>query len=478
MNAELLQIHWHDKQAIYSVDFDPIEKNRIVTCGGDKTIRLWSIEEQAGCELKPRAVVHYLDTLECHGSAVNCVRFSPCGCFLASAGDQGMAVVWEEIQKPGEQRPAVSWRPKKTIYVANLADIYDLAWSPDSKHILVGLLDNTAQIWDPFRRELVACLSEPSHFVNGVAWDPLDQFVATLGTDRALRVYQRRARGSRAFYLASTFSKRKPAGETQLKLGYRGESVRSFFRRISFSPDGSMLVSVCGVVASSDEGRNSVFLHTRRLLLKEPELFIGELPKPALCVRFSPVLYKAGDGEDRLFTLPYMMVFAIATEDSVYVYTTDQKAPVCLVSGLHYTSLTDLAWSGDGRTLLATSTDGFVSCVLLGDFFGDPFGEKKQSVVDGLHTRLFQSVCEDSKSSVEASVEEEVINTLAAVSVLNEADIVPDRGAEPGPDGEGPGEETRGDSGGAEEGGAAQRGEGASGCAGEEEGCPGEEAFV
>jgi WD40 repeat protein len=30
----------------------------------------------------------------------------------------------------------------------DLKDIYDLAWSPDGKHILSGSLDQTAKIWD------------------------------------------------------------------------------------------------------------------------------------------------------------------------------------------------------------------------------------------------------------------------------------------------------------------------------------------
>lgn len=61
------------------------------------------------------------------------------------------------------------------------------------------------------------------------------------------------------------------------------------------------------------------------------------------------------------------MIFAIATKCSVYVYDTQQKLPFALISNIHYTRLTDLAWSNDGNTILASSTDGYCSIVQFTD---------------------------------------------------------------------------------------------------------------
>lgn len=119
---------------------------------------------------------------------------------------------------------------------------------------------------------------------------------------------------------------------------------------------------------------------------------VAHLPghkKPAIAVRFSPVYYKLrtgppkstenltidtssegiipalppsiveteptspGDGKDMtdsnnaptmLFSLPYRMVYAIATQDSVLIYDTQQYTPLCAVSNLHYATFTDLTW--------------------------------------------------------------------------------------------------------------------------------------
>jgi chromatin assembly factor 1 subunit B len=45
-----------------------------------------------------------------------------------------------------------------------------------------------------------------------------------------------------------------------------------------------------------------------------------------------------------LFDLPYRIVFAVATQDSVIVYDTQQPMPIAYLSQYHYTSITDIAW--------------------------------------------------------------------------------------------------------------------------------------
>lgn len=42
--------------------------------------------------------------------------------------------------------------------------------------------------------------------------------------------------------------------------------------------------------------------------------------------------------------LPYRVVFAVASLDSVLLYDTQQAPPFALLSNIHYTNITDLAW--------------------------------------------------------------------------------------------------------------------------------------
>lgn len=52
----------------------------------------------------------------------------------------------------------------------------------------------------------------------------------------------------------------------------------------------------------------------------------------------------ATTGPSMAFSLPYRMVYAVATEDSVLLYDTQQQTPICVVSNLHCATFTDLTW--------------------------------------------------------------------------------------------------------------------------------------
>jgi chromatin assembly factor 1 subunit B len=78
--------------------------------------------------------------------------------------------------------------------------VYDLAWSPDGEFFIAGSTDNTATIWKAATGELhlsiestnsadetgecVFALREHAHNVQGVSWDPLNEYIATQSSDR------------------------------------------------------------------------------------------------------------------------------------------------------------------------------------------------------------------------------------------------------------------------------------------------------
>lgn len=45
-----------------------------------------------------------------------------------------------------------------------------------------------------------------------------------------------------------------------------------------------------------------------------------------------------------LFNLPYRLVFAVASGDSVLFYDTEQSFPFGYVSNIHYHTLSDISW--------------------------------------------------------------------------------------------------------------------------------------
>lgn len=247
---------------------------------------------------------------------------------------------------------------------------------------------------------------------------------------------------------------------------YGDESHTNFYRRLTFSPDGAMLLTPAGQfedpsfnpragAASSSKSQSaeaaaacSVYIYTRANFARSPVAQVPGFKKPTVCVKFSPILYElrpsvagseapaskkvevqiekgmdvdvpvdlTGPGEpssavtparanislpspalsasdsvpatpatpssvsastSSMFGLPYRMLYAVATTDSVTVHDTQQAGPICMLSKLHYDEFTDVAWytllfqacmpqklnlfnrSPDGQCMMISSRDGY-----------------------------------------------------------------------------------------------------------------------
>jgi len=115
------------------------ESGRLATCGGDNFVRIWRLIESNGLPS-----VEFLSTLEKHSKTVNVVRFSPVGSVLASAGDDGVILLWHKTSdKGGVPFGAEDPTPRKELWscfrqLNVLSPIHDLAWSPDGGMIVTG----------------------------------------------------------------------------------------------------------------------------------------------------------------------------------------------------------------------------------------------------------------------------------------------------------------------------------------------------
>ncbi|RFU32580.1 hypothetical protein B7463_g3760, partial [Scytalidium lignicola] len=543
MKATPLIVNWHNDNApIYSAHFEPHGKGRLATGGGDTNVRLWRLETD-GEDRK----VEYLSTLSKHTQAVNVVRWAPKGELIASAGDDGNVILWvpSEVHNANAVfggdgiEDKETWRTKHMCRSSG-AEIYDLAWSPDALYFIIGSMDNVARIYNAQSGQLIRQIAEHQHYVQGVAWDPLNEYVATQSSDRSVHIYTMKTKDgqyaldnredpkrighnlkmdlparrisaespappenglrtqlstessnaigspvpscpgtptsaalpmnppsvithSRRSSFGSSMSMRRSASpapslplpavmpmEASPKpysgLGvknanlYANDTLKSFFRRLTFTPDGSLLFTPAGLYqtqhrAADETGKptyeviNTVYIYSRGGINKPPIAHLPGHKKPSVVVKCSPVFYTvrktpsptkyitidtnsaeepmaplpepivpkspptfkeppsfvshtddpfgatpkskpnpleietntASAGPSLAFSLPYRMVYAVATEDSVLLYDTEQQTPLCIVSNLHCATFTDLTWSSDGLTLLMTSSDGFCS---------------------------------------------------------------------------------------------------------------------
>ncbi|CCJ28915.1 unnamed protein product [Pneumocystis jirovecii] len=375
---------------------------------------------------------------------------------LASGGDDGYVFIWAPVDNAQLTTSAThadavldkeTWRILRCCRSAG-AEIYDLAWSPDSAYLLTGSMDHIA-------RQCIYQLTEHVHYIQGVAWDPLNMYLATTGSDRTLQLYRVETMACLQVTPYASFSRIEFPGAVG---SYHNEALLSFFRRLSFTPDGSLLLVPAGQyrkIGESDEMHHTVYIYTRAGLSRPPVAHVSGHKRPAIAISCSPKYYAlrkvfqtvnmaekdvlvspsreeinsvvsglvldsdldsvsdatsnpifngsldlsvddsvsnaAMDGTSSVtlsdinpntpsstFSLLYRMIYAVATQDTVILYDTQQATPLSVLTNLHYATLTDLAWSFDGNSLLMTSTDGFCSIAMfdeneLGEEYTGPF---------------------------------------------------------------------------------------------------------
>ncbi|KAJ3274448.1 hypothetical protein HK104_004105, partial [Borealophlyctis nickersoniae] len=202
---------------------------------------------------------------------------------------------------------------------------------------------------------------------------------------------------------------------------YHDETLTSFFRRLTFTPDGALLLTPSGLcrIAGSEaaaggekkgEGKgeglgadvkHTAYVFSRGNLRGAPIAHLPNHKKASIAIRCNPKPYKlrststspaASSDENQcglessakksMIKLPYRWIYAVATQDSVMIYDTDSPYPIGMLNNLHYATFTDLSWSPDGSTLILASVDGFCSLAVFEEGeLGVPFLEAEMEEI-------------------------------------------------------------------------------------------------
>lgn len=392
MKGGTVQINWHESKPVLTLDFHPLSST-LATAGADFDIKLWSVKPSGSQKKLP--VVTYVNSLSYHSSAVNVIRFSSSGELLASGSDGGELLIWKLHSTDTGQ----TWKVLKMLR-SHVKDIMDLEWSTDGGYIISGSVDNSCIIWDVNKGTNLQTLDTHAHYVQGVAWDPLGKYIASLSSDRTCRIYISKPHKSKGverinYACKHVISKAeqpllKNSKSTKYHL-FHDETLPSFFRRLAWSPDGSFLLVPAGSykIGTASESVNAAYIFSRKDLSR-PAIQLPCASKAVVAVRFCPVLFKLkGTNSDGLFKLPYRIVFAVATLNSLYIYDTENTSPIAIFAGLHYAPVTDITWSPDAHYLAFSSQDGFCSLVEFeNDELGSPYCLSKENVLEDSKSTL------------------------------------------------------------------------------------------
>jgi chromatin assembly factor 1 subunit B len=234
---------------------------------------------------------------------------------LASGSDDGKLIIWKPgghaaLDHIGEE----VWSVRKIC--GCYSDVYDVAWSPDGSTVFCAVLENMTISFDVETGKMKDRLDGHSQRVQGVAVDPLGQYLASVSADRTVRVYSKGKKGNNYrgnfhihFVVKGDKDKALDAKEKIAEPRLIGEvAYKHFFRRADWSPDGGLLAVPS---ARQDEQYCTVLLHRADL-----SRVAAVLPamSTTVCVRFAPELVPVegwgGGAHNR---------FAVATPTAVYV---------------------------------------------------------------------------------------------------------------------------------------------------------------
>ena len=433
MESSNLQIYWHESQPVYSLCFqESNNKLKLFTAGGDNKIRAWHLntkQSETNDKCFKINTIDFLSSLQQHEQAVNVVRFNNCKPrnILASAGDDGQILLWKQndtiVKEFGMDEAEASelkesWYVYKRLRFSSNSEIYDLCWSPDDKYIIVGCMDNCIRIFSVETEKCIINLKDHNHYVQGVSWDPMNQYVFSQSADRSVHIYkiifdEEKKTEIKDLKLRNRIIKAdlplRGINEKQIDFDsiknsylFYNETLPSFFRRLTVSPCGSLLCIPAGIYKTEDkiadetnqsnnnnqEYCNTVHIYTRGAFNLEkmnnrPVMSIPFLKKPAIVISFNPIFYKKTQStKSKFIDLPYKLIFAIATSNELLIFDTENNVPISVIGNMHYTPLTDLKWSDDGSLVMVSSTDGFCSYVSVDTkLFGEPLDEETKNTL-------------------------------------------------------------------------------------------------
>ncbi|CAB9517232.1 Chromatin assembly factor 1 subunit FAS2 homolog [Seminavis robusta] len=351
--------------------------------------------------------IEYLCSLTRQELSVNTVAFSPDGLHLATGGESGSIVIWSvPPNRRGNGNGRHHWslignenELSISIIGGHRGGICDISWSADSKRFIAGTIDHSVSVYEDKNYDAnQKAMSENkvpeksqwhlehqnsmdhTLFVQGVAYDPLGVYLASMGSDRTVRVFPRKTPSKakkkilrpsnavaadccppvehqRLVEQILTDSKLELGKSKQIKFRqltqnsnnndtehqdkkqrrhlYADEATHnSSFRRLAWTTDGAYLVTPAAFwhadeVKSDPNDKNlpsyATYLFARHRF-DEPYKVLYGLEKPSVVVRPSPVLYK----------LP---TSGVATESPLKADCKENEAPLSRSRGLPYRSV-------------------------------------------------------------------------------------------------------------------------------------------
>ena len=242
-------------------------------------------------------------------------------------------------------------------------------------------MDSKIVVWSAYTFEKLKTLSNHQSHVKGLTFDPANKYFATASDDRTVKIFRFTPPGpnSSAHDQMNNFTLEKT-----INAPFAASPLTTYFRRCSWSPDGNHIAAANAVngpvssVAIINRGSWDGDIH-----------LIGHEGPVEVCA-FSPRLFAkqapnkaTQDGKGQGIQHPVSVIACAGQDKALSVWITSNPRPLVITQDLALKSISDLAWSPDGKNLFATSLDGTIIAVAFEDEelgFGVSFEENEKSL--------------------------------------------------------------------------------------------------
>ena len=318
--------HGDEACAIYSLCVSP-DGSKLATGGQDCKVRLWSMEaiyrEEEDLPNK------LLSTISHHNGAVNCVRWSPCGKYLATCSDDCTVMVLQKgaslsyVPLGETTANAEHWETFR-VFRSHTKDIMHVEWSPDGTRLASCGLDNKVVVWsltnaDGAPKELRG----HNGMVKGVSWDPAGKYLATQGDggeEQAVVIW--RVRDWKM--------------ESKTHKPFKHAPDETMFLRLSWSPDGQYIAGTNAYIKKKNacallERPKGEAVHVDSGEWKSTLQFVGNL-EPVVVATFHPKLLARSKANG---TEVIDMVCAVGGGDrSLTLWSSSGNTPIFVLNNL------------------------------------------------------------------------------------------------------------------------------------------------
>ena len=320
----------------------------------DCRVKIWSVERVLdGNSTSPTM----LSTNKDHSEPVNCVRWSPCGNFLATCSGDKMVFVLRRgvtFSKPivllGETEANHENWEEHSRFTGHTLDVLHVAWCPKTPGRLASCgIDCSIFVWQVGSREPIKKV-ETKYPCKGISWDPIGIYLAAQvqGEEKTVEVWR-----VRDWKLESKNVK-----------GFQSPDDTQFLRP-SWSPDGQFLATTnaferksyaCALLdrSSGQESNDSDCCEgwTTNATFKGWKA-------PVTVAAFHPKFLKAASGE-----LDFCLAVGSQESQLTLWSTLQTEKPLLVVKHMFEKEIYDVTWGGvNAFVLAACSCDGSVALI-------------------------------------------------------------------------------------------------------------------